>query len=75
MSPINAIIERCGGSVLVRQRLGKTRQTIDYVWPIAGIPDRHWAELMALAQEQGCKLSPAELYRANCAARQNGPHP
>jgi hypothetical protein len=65
---VTQIIRDAGGAAaIVRAVHGAgasiTRDAV-YKWRLTGIPDRHWQVIIALTG-----IGPAELYEANCAAR------
>ncbi|UIK04883.1 hypothetical protein [Neorhizobium galegae] len=66
---IRDVIKVAGGPAAVQAELERrghdlTRDAI-YKWPKTGVPDRYWDALIQLTD-----LGPKELYRANCAARE-----
>lgn len=60
---IPEIIEKCGGYLVCASVTGLKNGPEK--WERGGIPDRHWAALMALVPS----LTPRELYGANLVAR------
>jgi len=57
------VIQKLGGNTYVGQRLGLHRTTVSR-WAIVGIPDSVYLSFIALADEQGMRLTLAQL----CAA-------
>jgi hypothetical protein len=63
------IIKDAGGASAIErashERGGDLSRSAVYKWQQTGIPDRHWPIIISLTA-----YGPAELYQANCAARE-----
>jgi hypothetical protein len=55
-----AIIQRLGGNTYVGERLGLHRTSVSR-WATFGIPSGYYVSLIALANEQGMRLTMAQL--------------
>ncbi len=68
MKTVREIIEAAGGPREIAKAAKKTRYKLVaksvYDWPTIGIPEKHWATIMRLAN-----VTADELHRANEAVR------
>lgn len=63
MRNVRQIIDACGGADALAERLSISGWAI-HKWPKNGIPEKHWAALIDIAES-----SPQELFGANERAR------
>ena len=72
MLDANGIIKALGGRAAVAERFGASR-TATYNWQHDGIPSKHWADIVAVAEKEGLKGVTLEALKATRRAAGHSP--